>query len=128
MDISTSDINKKLTVIMSVVAAVIIAGGAVFYRSVPETLHFALGVILTTSFNMIKLRMLERTAEKIVHLEDEGRAKAFAGVQYLIRFVLTIAVFLLAAFAPIINVFGAVFGIFTLTVSIYIWRLTSPKT
>lgn len=52
----------------------------------------------------------------------EAKAKSFAGLQYLIRYLLTIAVFLGAAYVPFIDILGAIFGIFTLTIAMYVWR------
>lgn len=126
MDFNTADISKKLMVIMSVVAVVIIAGGAVFHRSVPEALYFALGVILATGLNIVRVKMLVRTAERLVDSGNEAGAKSFAGLQYLLRLGLTIAVFLIAVFVPFIDLFGTVFGIFTLPISMYIWRFITP--
>ena len=122
-----SETSRKLFTIMAVVALIIIIGGALYHRSMPEVMYFALGVILTTCLNAVKLLMLERTAEKIVNLEEEARAKGAAGLQYLLRFVLTIGVFLAAAFIPLIDLFGAIFGIFTMPLSLHIWRIVSKK-
>lgn len=119
--------RKKVTLIMAIVALIMIIGGGVFHRAAEPTIHFALGVILTTAFNAIKLFMIVQTAEKIADIENEARGRSFAGVQYLIRFLLTMAVFLVAAFAPFVDLFGAVFGIFTMQTAMYIWRLMEGK-
>lgn len=126
MDFNTADIRKKLMVIMSAAAVVMIAGGAAFHRSMPEILYFALGVILATGLNMVKLKMLERTAERLVSSDNDAVGKSFVGMQYLLRLVLTIGMFLAAVFVPFIDLFGAVFGVFTLPISMHILRFFLP--
>ena len=119
-------ISSKAIMIMLVVALVMMIGGVIFHRSIDQIIPFVLGVLLTTALNVVKLLMIERTAERIVALgEGEGKAKAIAGFQYLIRYFLTFAVFLVAAFVPFIDIFGAVFGIFTLTIAMYILRFVA---
>jgi len=71
-----------------VAALVIIIIGFLFYRSL-AVLPFAFGVIITSVLNIIKVRMLERTVEKIVNMDDQETGKIVIRFQYLIRYFLT---------------------------------------
>ena len=118
--------RKKIIMIMAIVALVMIVGGAVFHRDA-AAIPFALGVILTTVLNAYKLSMIEKAATKITEIDDEARGKNTASAQYLLRYLVTIAVFLIAAFVPFIDVIGAIFGVFTMPIAIYSWRLVSKE-
>ena len=126
MELDVTRASKQIIIIMAVLASLMIVGGITFYRTFTESLYFAFGVILTTSLNAVKLQMMKRTSANLLKLEEK-QAKNFAGFQYLIRYILTIVVFLAAAFAPFIDLFGAVLGIFTLQFSLYIWRFTNKE-
>lgn len=119
----SSEARNKIIIIMAAVALVMIVGGAIFHRSI-VALEFAIGVILTTALNAVKLFMMERTSERIMDIEDEKSGKNFASIQYLLRFILTGAVLVAAAFVPFIDIMGAIFGIFTMPVAIHVWRIT----
>ena len=106
---------------IGVSALVMIAGGAAFYRSL-KAFNFALGVILPSLLNVLKVFLLERTARKTLDITDPSRGKVYIQVQYLLRFVLSAAVLVVAAVVPFIDVMGAVFGIFTLQISVLIVR------
>ena len=100
--------------IIGVSALVLIAGSAVFYRSL-LFLPFALGVFLTCALNCLKVVMLERAVEKAM---DKGSgAKGYMGLQYLLRFLLTGIVLALAATQDFISLWGAIAGIFTFPVA-----------
>ena len=120
-----AEIRWKIIVNMLIVAAVLVVGGAVFHRSMPEALYFAIGVILSTGLNVLKLHMIGLASERIVQMEIEGRGKSFAGLQYLLRFLLTAAVLVAAAYVPFIDLIGAIFGVFTMQIAFYIWNITN---
>jgi len=74
---------------MVVVAALlIIVIGVVFYRSL-AALPFALGVIVTSGLNIIKIRMLERTVQKVISMDDQEAGKNVIRLRYLLRYFLT---------------------------------------
>ena len=122
-----SRLGKRMVFFVGVSAFVFILAGVAIYRSI-DALYFAFGVILTSSLNVLKVYMLERTARKTLDIEDQKEGKNFVRFQYLIRYFLTAAVLLgvglvtLYADPPFINIFGAVAGIFTLQVSVIIVR------
>jgi len=78
---------------MVVVAALlIIVIGAVFYRSL-AALPFALGVIVASTLNIIKIRMLEHTVQKVMSMDDQEAGKNVIRLRYLLRYFLTGIVF-----------------------------------
>jgi len=82
----------KIMMKMVVVAAlIIIAIGAIYYRSL-VIIPFALGVCITSALNILKLRMLERTVQKVIAMDDQDAGKLAVRFQYLLRYFLTGAV------------------------------------
>ena len=71
-----------------VAALIIIVIGAVFYRSL-AVIPFALGVFVSSGLNIFKLRMLERTVQKVIHMDDQEAGKNVVRLQYLLRYFLT---------------------------------------
>ena len=144
-----------MTKMIIVAALIIIAIGAVYYRSF-AVIPFALGVIITLSLNIIKIRMLEKTVQKVLEMDDPEAGKNVVRFQYLIRYFLTgivlVAVGLLQNYttpppiyssretylavwavlfpngpesllnAPLISIWGALAGIFTLQISVILIR------
>ena len=113
--------SKKMILFICLTALVMIVGGVIFYRSL-QAFNFALGVILSSLLNVFKLFLLERTARKTLDMTDPKAGKAYISLQYILRYVLSAAILLVAAVVPFINVMGAVFGIFTLQISVLIVR------
>jgi len=80
---------SKLMIRMVIISAlIIIVIGIIYYRSL-AALPFALGVMVTAGLNIIKLRMLERTVQKVVYMEDQEAGKNLVRFQYLIRYFIT---------------------------------------
>ena len=136
-------------------ALIIIIIGAVFYRSL-AAIPFSLGVMVTSLLNILKLRMLERTVQKVMNTEDSEMGKNIVRLQYLLRYFLTgivlVAIGLIHNFtspppiysdrdwyiaiwgtifpnapevfihAPLISMWGALAGIFTLQLSVILVR------
>ena len=148
--------TSKLMIRMVIVsAALIIAAGVIYYRSF-AALPFALGVLVTSCLNIIKVRMLEQTVRKVVYMDDKEMGKNVVRLQYLFRYFITgivlVAVGLIHTFttpppiysdreshlavwatlfpgapesflnAPLISIWGALFGIFTLQLSVILVR------
>ena len=119
--------SKKMIILIGITALIIITGGALVYRSI-EALFFAFGVILTSSLNVLKVVLLERTVKKAVDMDQPDAGKNYVRLQYLLRYFLTGLVLLVAGLIsvyvepPFINVWGAVAGIFTLQISVLIVR------
>ena len=112
-----SETAKKMVCIIGVSSFVFILAGAVYYRSL-SALPFALGVLLTSALNALKILLLERTVEKAVVMEEQGAAN-YVRLQYFLRFMLTGLVLIAAALLPFISLWGAVAGTFTLQIAAY---------
>jgi len=101
--------------------------GALIYRSV-EALYFAVGVALTSSLNIGKIYLLERTVNKTLEMTDPNFGKNYVKLQYLLRYFITGAVLVGAALVtlyvepPFINLWGALAGVFTLQIAVIIVR------
>jgi len=147
---------SKLMMRMVLIAAlIIIVIGIIYYRSL-AALPFSLGVIATSGLNIIKLRMLERTVQKIVYMEDQEMGKNIIRLQYLLRYLITGVVLVIIGListyttepafyssreayfavwaaifpnapealknAPLISIWGAIAGIFTMQLSVILVR------
>ena len=115
--------TKRMIQGICITALVMITGGAVFYRSV-EAFPFAFGVVLTSALNAMKLLMLERNIKKTMDMDDPQSGKNYVRIQFLLRYFLTAAVLVVAGLTPFISVWGALFGIFTLQISVIVVRAT----
>jgi len=120
--------GRKMVIMIGVAAAIFIAVGAAVYILVGtlpslESLPFALGVVLTSALNVLKVILLERTVKRTIDMSDPNAGKNYVRIQYLLRYFLTAAILLVAGLTPFINVWGAVCGIFTLQVSVFTVRM-----
>jgi len=80
---------SRLMIRMVIVTALlIIVIGMIYYRSF-AALPFALGVIVTSCLNIIKIRMLEQTVHKVMSMTDQDAGKNTVRLQYLLRYLLT---------------------------------------
>ena len=155
-DTNESPNPSKLMRRMIVVSALaIIVIGAVFYRSL-AAIPFALGVMVTSGLNIIKLRMLERTVRKVINMDDQEAGKNVVRLQYLFRYFITGVVLVAVGFiynyttpppfyssrenyfgvwaalfpnapeallnSPLISIWGAIIGIFTMQLSVILVR------
>ena len=122
-----SPLGKRMVMMIGAAALVMILGGIVFFRSI-EALYFAFGVILTSALNVLKVFMLERTVGKTLEMDKESRGETYLRLQGVFRFFLTAVVLLgvglvqIYAHPPFINVFGVIFGLFTLQISVFACR------
>ena len=113
---------KRMVTVICAAALVIIAAGALFYRS-SIIISFAFGVFLTSGINVLKVVLLERTVKKTLELEGDDAAKTAANyvrIHSAIRLLLTAAILVLAAVNPeFINLWGAIAGVFTWQIAAY---------
>jgi len=82
--------SKLIVRMIGVAALIIIVIGIIYYRSF-AALPFVLGVIVTSVLNIIKMRMLERTVQKVADMdtEDQDTGKNIVRFQYLFRYFIT---------------------------------------
>ena len=155
-DLGSTKASKLMTRMIMVAALIIIIAGVIYYRSL-AALPFALGVIIISGLNIIKVRMLEKTVQKVVNMDNQESGKNLVRFQYLLRYMLTgvvlVAIGLISNYttrppfyssresyfavwatlfpnapealleAPVISVWGALAGVFTLQLSIMLVRM-----
>jgi len=122
-----SKMSGKMIQMVGISALVFMLGGAVFYRSL-AAFPFALGVLIPAALNMLKIYMLDRTVNKVVDMDDPNTGKNYVRMQYLFRYLLTGLVLLAIGLIhtntdpPLISIWGAVAGVFTMQISVIICR------
>jgi len=127
-----SKLSKKMIQMVGAAALVFMLAGAVFYRS-PAALPFALGVFIPSALNVLKIIMLDRTVKKVVNMDDPNTGKNYVRLQYLLRYLLTGLVLLAIGLIhtrtdpPVISIWGAVAGVFTMQISVIICRSMKYK-
>lgn len=122
---------KKMIMVICVVAVLIMIGGAVYFVVFTEdaindkllkTLAFALGALLTSALNVLKVFLLERNVQRILDMTDPTSTKGFVTVQYMIRYVLTGVVLVVAALTPFINLWSAILGVLSMQIAAFALR------
>ena len=112
-----SDIAKRMMAVMGISLLVLVAASAAYYRSL-DFLPFALGTLLGVALNLFKIRLLDRTVDRAMHMEKE-RAGNYIRFQHFLRFLLTGLLFLLAVLVPFISLWGTAAGICTLQIAVF---------
>ena len=111
-----SNTVHKMIVIMLITALIMIFVGAVvsvFYPFIPSIFSFSLGILLTTCLNIVRVVWLDRVVQRAVDMDDSVTAGNYVRFQYLFRFLLTGLVFIFAIIVPVIDLWGALVGVFT---------------
>ena len=76
----------------------------------PNIIGWTLGIVLGTVMAILKLRLMETTFTKAVNM-PEAKAKSYTQRQYMIRYVLTGAVLLVAELTKGISLVGVFIGL-----------------
>ena len=127
MEFTIDSVANKMILVIIVLSALVAAGGAVFFLSY-EAIPFAIGVAMAMGVNIAKVILLKQAIKKTVDIESSKSAKIFFQIRYFLRFALTVAVLFAAAIIPdnIVNLWGAVIGIFMHPLSVYAMRFFVP--
>ena len=122
MEYSIETAASKMVQVILVLSVLIAAAGAVFFRSV-EAVPFAAGVAMAAAVNITKVILLKKSVESALS-KDAVTAKYHLQSTYFLRLLLTASVLIGAALLPdsIVNLFGVIFGIFTLNIASYSMR------
>ena len=107
--------NKMIIVIIIASLVIILAGAAIFRSFV--AVEFGLGVMLAAILNIAKVLILKYAVERAAGMGS--RAMAFTSLMYMLRFVLTGAVLVLAHFLSFVELLGVVFGLLTMPIASY---------
>ena len=135
-----SSFSKKMIISLIVAGILITIGGAVYFlfatrvngefyyaQTLRRTAGFGLGVAVGIIANIMKLYMLERSVHKIRNSENAGHAKTTAQLQHLLRFGLTAACLAFAALVPFVDFFGAIFGVLSAPVILYVISIVKRR-
>ena len=123
MEYSIDAVAGKVIQVIVVLSILIAVGGAAYFRATEEALPFAAGVAMAMAVNIVKVLLLKKANINSL-TKDPTSAKFHLQYTYFLRLVLTAAVLAVAALLHpnYVNLFGTVFGIFTLHVSFYSMR------
>ena len=123
MEYSIDAVAGRVIQVIVALSVLIAVGGAVYFRTAEGALPFAAGVAMAMAVNITKVLLLKKANTSSL-TKDPHSAKVHLQYTYFLRLVLTAAVLVAAALLPdnIVNLFGAVFGIFTLHISFYSMR------
>lgn len=92
-----------------------------------EPLPWILGVVLGFAFTVCRLIWLDSTIRQAVEKEAKDASRYMRG-QYMLRYLLSIAVLVLAALVPWINLFSTMIALFTLKIATYMQGFFEKKT
>ena len=116
--------NKNLMVVYMILFSLIME--VVGILIVNDKKAFTMGIAFGLIFSILKLMLMQNSIKKSV-LMPEAKAQKYANVQYMIRYVLTGAVLLVAALEPTINIIGVFLGLLSMKVGAYIQILMIKK-
>lgn len=85
---------------------------------VDDVKGFTMGILFGLIFSILKLMLMKNTIKKSV-LMPEGKAQKYANVQYMIRYILTGIVLVVAALEPSISLLGVFLGLFSMKAAAY---------
>ncbi len=125
MNKTTSEKNLVPVTMMIFSLIVYIIGIFITTDKVGWTVGIAFGLI----FSLLKLKLMEKTISKAILLPPE-KAKNYANAQYMLRYVLTGIVLVVAALEPSISLIGVFFGLLSMKVGAYatLWVRKIDKT
>ncbi len=116
---------KKMIIIICVLMLVFIAASIIYYRSL-ACLPFIYGCLLGSALSSYKVILLDKAVDKALGLEQKT-ADNYVKLQHLLRFFLSAAVLVAAALVPEISLWGAVAGVFSFQLSLYVLRFSEKS-
>lgn len=87
---------------------------------------FTIGLLFGLIFSILKLMLMKNSIKRSVTM-PEAKAQRYANVQYMIRYVLTGVVLLVAALEPTINLLGVFLGLLSMKVAAYMQLFTIKR-
>lgn len=94
---------------------------------VADKMSWTLGISFGLIFSLLKLKLMQNTLAKAVTM-PEAKAQKYANVHYMIRYILTGVVLVVAALTPSINLLGVFFGLMSMKVGAYAQLALNKKT
>ena len=93
---------------------------------VNDAKSYTKGLLFGLIFSILKLLLMKNTIRKSV-LMPEAKAQKYANVQYLIRYVLTGIVLVIAALEPSISILGVFIGLISMKIAAYLQLFTIKR-
>ena len=93
---------------------------------VDDAKAFTIGLAFGLVFSILKLMLMKNSIKKSVTM-PEAKAQRYANVQYMIRYLLTGIVLLVAALEPTINLLGVFLGLLSMEVGAYMQLFVIKK-
>ncbi len=115
--------TSKQIIVTTIALFFIIFGIATFI--VDDAKSFLIGITFGTIFSILRLILLEKTLNKAMDMTSQ-KAINFTRIHYTLRYFLTFAVLLIAAYRDF-NILGVVIGIILPVPSIYIVNLKNKS-
>lgn len=94
---------------------------------VKNKMSFTVGILFGLIFSILKLMLMKKSIEKAVTMPAE-KAQVYTNVQYMVRYILTGIVLVVAALEPSIDIFGVFFGLLSMKVAAYMQYFNNKKT
>ena len=85
---------------------------------IDDKIGYTVGLLFGLIFSILKLMLMQNSIKKSLTM-PEGKAQKYANVQYMIRYVLTGVVLVVAALEPSINLLGVFLGLLSMKVAAY---------
>lgn len=108
------------TIVLGIVCIVV---GLFFVNGM---LPWILGIVIGVLMCIFRVFSMTRSIEKAVNMTPED-AKNFAQLQYVFRYVVTLAVAVVACYTGYANVFGVIVGLLLLQPAVYIYNFIDKK-
>lgn len=119
-----SCIARKTMIVVCGLFVLVVAAGIAFRRSF-AFMPFALGALLGTALNILKIILLDRSVQKVIQMDPKD-ARNHVRSQHFFRLLLTALAFAVAVLLPgSVSIWGVAAGVCTLQVALLFTRRVS---
>ncbi len=108
--------SKNLMIVYMILFSLIME--VVGIIALDDKMGYTIGLLFGLIFSILKLMLMQNSIKKSLTM-PEGKAQKYANVQYMIRYVLTGIVLLVAALEPTISLLGVFIGLLSMKVAAY---------
>lgn len=93
---------------------------------VDNVLAWTVGIVFGLVVAILKIRLMQSTFEKAV-LMPEAKAQKYVNKHYILRYILTAVVLVVAALEPSISLLGVFFGLCSMKAAAYMQLFVNKK-
>lgn len=111
-----NDLNRYSMQIVMIVFSVVVYSVGIFFGS--NKVSWTLGVVFGLAIALLKLRLMEVAFSKAVAM-PEAKARSYIQIHYMLRYLITGIVLLVAALQSSISLMGVFVGLFSMKVGAY---------